>query len=82
MRTEESKVSRRKLLGWLGVLSLFATAGAAFKTWGKNSKSPKTVKMLAQDGTLVEVDASLLAANKKRISDKELQNWVSNKQPK
>jgi len=26
--------------------------------------------MLAQDGTLVEVDASLLAANRKRISDK------------
>lgn len=79
MRTEESKVSRRKLLSWLGVLSLFASAGAALKPWGKNSAKPKTVRMLAQDGTLVEVDASLLAASKRRISDKELQNWVNKK---
>ena len=80
MKIEESKVSRRKLLGWLGVLSVFASAGAAFKPWGRNNdKNPKTIKMLAQDGTLVEVDASMLAKSKKRISDKELQNWVSNK---
>ena len=76
MKTEENKVSRRKLLGWLGVLSLFASAGAVFKPWARNSKKPKTVKMLAQDGTLVEVDAAMLAASRKRISDKELQNWV------
>lgn len=77
MKIEESKVSRRKLLGWLGVLSLFTTAGAAFKPWARNSKKPKTIKMLAQDGSLVEVDASLLATTRKRISDKELQHWVN-----
>jgi len=32
--------------------------------------------MLTRDGKLVEIDASLLAVNKKKISDKELQNWV------
>ncbi len=32
--------------------------------------------MLTQDGKLVEVDARLLATNKKKISDKELQGWV------
>lgn len=64
-------------MGWLGILSLFATAGVAFKPWG--DKKTKTVKMLTRDGKLVEVDASLLATNRKKISDKELQNWVSNK---
>ena len=34
---------------------------------------------LTQDGKLVEVDASLLAANSKKISDKELQNWMNSK---
>ena len=77
MKIEENKVSRRKLVGWLGVLSVFATAGMAFKPW--KNKKPKTVKMLTQDGRLVEVDAAMLASSKKRISDKELQNWVSNK---
>jgi hypothetical protein len=75
MQNEESKVTRRKLLGWLGVLSLFTAAGAAFRPW-KNKSQPKTVKMLTQDGKLVEVDAKLLAANSKKISDKELQSWV------
>ena len=70
---EDNKISRRKLVGWLGVVSLFATAGAALIPW-KNKKKPATVKMLTQDGKLVEVDASLLAANTKKI-----QNWVKSK---
>jgi hypothetical protein len=77
MQMEDHKVSRRKLVGWLGVLSLFTMAGAAFRP--SRTKAPKTVKMLTQDGQLVEVDATLLAANKKKISDKELQNWVKSK---
>ncbi len=77
MQIVESKVTRRKLVGWLGVLSLFTMAGAAFKPW--KNKNPKTVKMLTQDGTLVEVDATLLASNSKKISDKELQNWMKSK---
>ena len=39
----------------------------------------ETVKMLTQDGQLVEVDAKLLAASRKKISDKELQDWVKNR---
>jgi hypothetical protein len=75
MQIEEGKVTRRKLVGWLGFLSLFTVAGAAM--WpGRNKKVSKTVKMLTQDGTLVEVDAEFLASARKRISDKELQGWV------
>jgi hypothetical protein len=78
MQNEETKVSRRKLVSWLGVLSLFTMAGAAFRP-GRKTENPKTVKMLTQDGQLVEVDAKLLASNRRRISDKELQNWVKSK---
>jgi len=35
--------------------------------------------MLTQDGRLVEIDATLLAANTKKVSDKELQTWVKSK---
>ena len=78
MHIEESKVSRRKMVSWLGVLSLFTMAGAAFRPW-KNKPAKSTVKMLTQDGRLVEVDATLLAASRKKVSDKELQNWVKSK---
>ncbi len=78
MQIIEKKVTRRKAVGWLGVLSLVAMAGAALNPW-KNKKNPRTVKMLTQDGKLVEIDASLLASNAQKISDKELQNWVSSK---
>ena len=77
MQIEESKVTRRKIVGWLGVLSLFAMIGGIFRQ--PKSKGPKTVKMLTQDGQLVEVDVAMLASNKKRISDKELQSWVKSK---
>ncbi len=78
MQVEDNKVSRRKLLGWLGVVSLFSAAGAALIPW-KSSKKPATVKMLTQDGQLVEIDATLLASNTTKVSDKELQNWVKSK---
>ncbi len=77
MQIDEVKVSRRKLVGWLSILSLFTMVGAAFKPW--KNKKPTTVKMLTQDGTLVEVDISCLPGNRKKISDKELQDWVKNK---
>jgi hypothetical protein len=78
MQTEENKVSRRKLVGWLGIVSVFAMAGSALRPW-KKAKPQKTVRMLTEDGQLVEVDAKLLATNRRRISDKELQSWVKGK---
>jgi hypothetical protein len=36
----------------------------------------KMVKMLTQDGRLVEIDESLITAKGKRISAGELQDWV------
>jgi hypothetical protein len=74
MQIEERKVTRRKLVGWLGVLSLFTMAGGAFRGW--KTKKPQTVKMLTEDGKLVEIDARLLQTGKKKVSDKELQSWI------
>ena len=77
MNINEKKVSRRKVAGWLGFLSLFTILGGAYKVWG--FKKPTTVKMLTRDGKLVEVDTSLLAASRKKITNNELQNWVQKK---
>jgi len=81
MQNEDHKVSRRKMLGWLSVVSVVTMAGAALNPWkkAKAAKTSGTVKMLTQDGKLVEVDARLLASGTQKISDKELQGWIKTK---
>ena len=73
MTTEIKNQGRRKFIAW-GVAS--ATVLAAFKFIKPAPKKTETVKMLTQDGKLVEIDMSALPSEKKRITDKELQNWV------
>jgi hypothetical protein len=42
-------------------------------------KETETIKMLTQDGKLVEVDVTKLGCGKrKKISDDELKTWVTN----
>jgi hypothetical protein len=77
MKNGEDKLSRGKFMKWLGITSVFAALGIAFTP--KKKTGSKTVKMLTQDGRLVEIDESLLSANKKRVTDNELLTWVKNK---
>jgi len=83
---QQDPPTRRKFVWAFGVLSFFAAVAAAtgfssslkknIMACGPEEKVKKTVKMLTQDGKLVEVDASLLAVHKKKITDTELQNWI------
>lgn len=79
MENENNPVSRKKFVFWgVGVLSVFTAARYFFRSGPK--KSTTTVKMLAQDGKLVEVDVTHLACGKrKKIKDDELKNWVKTK---
>ena len=74
MENMEQKVSRKKIAGWMGVLALFTIIGAAINPF--KNKTPKKVKMLTRDGKLVEVDELILTNNRKKITNKELQDWV------
>lgn len=73
MTVENKNQSRRKFISW-GVAS--AAVVAAFKFINPSPKKTETVKMLTQDGKLVEIDTAVLPSKKKRITNKELQNWV------
>lgn len=73
MKTENKNQGRRKFIGW-GVAS--AAALAVFKFIKPAAKKAGTVKMLTQEGKLVEVDIAALPANKKKITDSELKNWI------
>ncbi len=75
--------TRRKLLTGIGLLSFFSL----FRSGLFSKKNPvidcapppeekKTMKVLSQDGRLVEVDVSRIKQISAKISDEELQNWI------
>jgi len=83
--TPDNSPARRKLIWSLGILSVFAMISTAIKSpflknkgtiGGNTAIKNKTVKMLTQDGRLVEIDETLLTASRKKASDAELQNWI------
>jgi hypothetical protein len=79
MNTETNKTpSRRKFI----FLGLSAAAFFSIFKFALPAKKKNTVKMLTQDGKLVEIDKDLLAGKKEKIKDKEILTWVKNKNSK
>lgn len=74
MDNENKLQSRKKFIG----ISISAAALlSAFKFWAPHKKKqPGTVKMLTQDGALVEVNIAALPSKKKKITNKELRGWI------
>jgi len=71
-------VSRKKFVVWgIGALSVFTAARYFFRSGPKQNVT--TVKMLTQDGRLVEVDVSKLSHKRKKIKDDEIHTWIERK---
>ena len=75
--------SRRKWLAGIGFLSLFPLfkSGIFSKKNQVISCAPpaekkETMKLLSQDGRLMEVDVSRINQIKEKISDQDLKNWI------
>ena len=77
--------ARRKFVFGASVLSMMAIVAGVLKfpflmrknvVSAKPESKKKMVKMLTQDGSLVEIDEALLTANRKKITDSELKNWI------
>ncbi|MEP6675468.1 MAG: hypothetical protein ABJA78_09940 [Ferruginibacter sp.] len=78
MDKDHQKQSRKKFIG-IGI-----TAAAMLSVFRffipKQNKKTATVKMLTQDGKLVEIDAAMIYRGKRnKITDEELKNWVNKK---
>jgi phage terminase large subunit-like protein len=83
--TPSNPSSRRKFVWGVGAFSLVTAVSAVVKFpfssvknvfAGKTANKNKTIKMLTQDGRLVEVDQSLITANRKKVTNNELLNWI------
>jgi hypothetical protein len=75
MEKPQKTPSRKKFLLW-GAAVLSSLTFMKYFSGGKEEKKIETVKMLTQDGKLVEINSELLASSGKKISDQELQQWV------
>ena len=72
--------SRKKFLLWGSAILSSLTVLKFLGGQKKKESETVTVKMLGQDGKLVEVDVKQLACGKrKKISDQQLKNWVVKK---
>ncbi len=75
--------SRRKLIAGIGLLSLLAPLASAAKApfirrniQAAATQATNKVKMLTQDGRLVEVDEHLLSTIRQKASDEEVKSWI------
>ena len=75
---KEKDLSRKKFLFWgIGISSLFALP--AFLRTSKKNKETKTVKMLTQDGRLVEINVSNIPSKKDKLKQADIHTWVNKK---
>jgi hypothetical protein len=74
MQEFEKLESRKKFLWWSAAALSSVTVLKFFKVPKK--KKIETVKMLTRDGKLVAVNAAAIPNKKKKITNKELQNWI------
>lgn len=78
MDKQSNAPSRKKFLLW-GTTLLSSLVFLKFLPGSnkrKNEPVTETVKMLTQDGQLVEIDKKLLASSGNKISNEELQKWI------
>jgi len=79
MKQRNNAPSRKTFLWW-GTAALASIAAFRFLPFQqKKKKQGETVKMLTQDGRLVEIDKKLIASGSKKITPGELQQWIKNK---
>ena len=75
MQESEKFQSRKKFLLW-SAAALSSVSVLRFCKAPKSKEKTETVKMLTQDGKLVEVNISAIPSKKKKITNRELQNWI------
>ena len=75
MENIQKTPSRKKFLLW-GSVSLISFS--LLKLFSRPNKQKKeTIKMLGQDGKLVEVDIEMIKKTGTKISDTEIHTWLT-----
>ena len=75
MNPNQGSPTRKKFLLW-SFFTLSSLTVLKFISSNKKTLKSDPVRMLTQDGKLVEIDREFIAKNAKKISTQELQNWI------
>ena len=79
MQDSQKSTSRKKFLLWTATALSSLTVLKLMPGKKKKKEEEKTVRMLTQDGKLVEINKDLVIRSARKISDKELQQWIKTK---
>ena len=74
----DNQIQSRKKFIFLGISAAALVTVFRFFIPGKKKKAT-TMKMLTQDGKLVEVELSKLSRKGKKIKDEDIHSWVTRK---
>ena len=74
----DNQIQSRKKFIFLGISAAALVTVFRFFIPGKKKKAT-TMKMLTQDGKLVEVELSKLSRKRKKIKDGDIHSWVTRK---
>ena len=77
MEKEQKKLSRKNFLSWGAGITSLLVLPSFFRN--KKKKEPQKVKMLTQDGRLVEIDIENIPAKKHKIKGADIHTWVNKK---
>lgn len=76
MEEQQKTATRKKFFLWgLGIVS----SVTVLKFIIPKKKKPNTIKMLSEDGKLVEVDIRHIHKTGNKLSEKEIHTWIKNK---
>ncbi len=79
MQEPQEFPSRKKFL-LAGVAAFCSALAVRLGIRGsRKAEAGETVKMLTEDGQLVEVNKTMLASRGKKITNGELQKWIKNR---
>jgi len=73
-------ISRKRFVFWT-VTGVSLLSAAKFLFRSRSKQNSKTVKLLTQDGKLVEVEISKLSSKRKKIKEADIHTWVQRKSP-
>ncbi|WP_435352502.1 hypothetical protein [Emticicia sp. SJ17W-69] len=79
MKNNSENTTRKKFILWSVAAVCSATVLKFFTRETKKKDEGDTVKMLTQDGTLVEINTKLITQCGGTITNAELQKWVKTK---
>jgi hypothetical protein len=77
MDNNKKDVSRQKFLFWgISIASVFTIPCFFRSSKNKKQAATKTVKMLTQDGKLVEVNISCITGKGEKIKNENIHTWI------